>query len=210
VRTISTQRSVISLLGESYLFGRVGVDVELRVSRLDRLEDLPVVRVILVRVDAALDAHLGGAARHRVVALLEDLLHAAVVGVGLVAVAREAAERAADVADVGEVDVAADDEGHVVALVLAAREVGGEQQRAVLGAARRQHRDDVLLAELAAGERPVEHAREIGLHVGEQSLQHQAASRERRGGACMSCAAAASTALYSFASKNSGRRGWRG
>ena len=78
-----------------------------------------------------------------------------VEGVRVVLVAGEAAERAAHVADVREVDVAADDEGDVVAAIPRAREVRGAQQGVevrALGA--QQHR--VGLGQLATLQRAVE------------------------------------------------------
>ena len=75
-------------------------------------------------VDAALHADLGGAELPRLLGAVGDLVERERVGVGVGAPLGERAEPAADVADVGEVDVAVDDVGDVVADRLAAQVVG--------------------------------------------------------------------------------------
>jgi hypothetical protein len=66
-------------------------------------------------VDARLHADLGGAEVERVLDAAGELLARVLVGVGRALALAEAAERAADHADVGDVDVAVDDERHRVA-----------------------------------------------------------------------------------------------
>ena len=81
------------------------------------------------RVDAALHAHLGRADLARLLGPVGDLVQRQPVRVGVALPLRERAEPAADVADVGEVDVAVDDVGDVVADRVAAHVVGQPDQR---------------------------------------------------------------------------------
>ena len=73
----------------------------------------------------------------------DHVLERAVVGVFLVLVAREAAEAAAHVADVGEVDVAADHVGDLVADVVEARAVRHRAQHLQVATARAEQDLDV-------------------------------------------------------------------
>ncbi len=87
--------------------------------------DVEVGRARQVGVDAALHADLGRAdAPTASSARVADLVERQRVGVGVGAALRERAEPAAGVADVGEVDVAVDDVGHVVADGVATDVVG--------------------------------------------------------------------------------------
>ena len=65
------------------LLGRVGVEVQLRKGALDGRGQLVVVLVIFLRVNAALDADLAGAALDGFGAFLQDCLHVLNVGIGL-------------------------------------------------------------------------------------------------------------------------------
>src|SRR5262249_34960297 len=85
-------------------------------------------------VDAALHAHLGGAAGDGVVDLAEDDVEAVGVGVRLPALALERAELAVDEAHVGEVDVAVHDVGDLVPHVGGADGIGGGGQSHQVGA----------------------------------------------------------------------------
>ena len=105
---------------------------------------------------------------HGLVAALQDVGQAAVVGVLVVLVAREAAEAAADVADVGEVDVAADDVGDLVAHVVEARAVGDRAQRLQVAAERAEQHLGVGARELAAFERALEHGAHRGAGAAEE------------------------------------------
>ena len=91
-----------------------------------------------IRMDAALHAHLGGAGPPGLLGAVAHLGQRQRVGVGVGAPLRERAEPAAGVADVGEVDVAGDDVGDVVAGDLAAQRVGDAGQRLQVGAVRGQ------------------------------------------------------------------------
>ena len=97
-----------------------------------------------VGVDARLDADLARAVVDRVLGTRRDELPLVVlVGVGRALALAEAAERAADGADVRDVDVAVDDERHRLARELAAQLVGGlahllDRLRTRLGEQRRQ------------------------------------------------------------------------
>src|SRR5205823_12102814 len=97
-----------------------------------RLLDRPAHRQIggagIFRVDAALQADLGGAALPGFLAAPDDLVHVEIVGPAAQILAelalRESAELAAEIADVGVVDVAGDDIGDRLAVDLAAQPVG--------------------------------------------------------------------------------------
>src|SRR4029078_9464834 len=69
-----------------------------------------VVLELPVRVDARLHADLAGAVVDRLMDAADELLAVVLVRVGRAAADAEAAERAADDADVGDVDIAVDDE----------------------------------------------------------------------------------------------------
>jgi hypothetical protein len=110
-------------------------------------------------VDPGLDAQLRGAVVHRLQDPAHEVLAVVLVGVGGALALPEAAERAADDADVGDVDVAVDDEGHLVARELGAQLVRGLAQvgdglRAGLG----EQGGELVLRQLealaAAGDRP--------------------------------------------------------
>ncbi len=170
------ERHPALLLAVVDLLGREGVDVDLREGSLQRREDLVIVGVILVGMDAALDAELGGAARHRVATLRDEHFHRVVVGVGVVLVSREAAVRAAHVTDVGEVHVPADDVGDEVALVLAPRDVGGLHQREQVGARRAEQQRRVVDRQLATRERALEHVADRLADPAVEFLETHAAS----------------------------------
>ena len=88
-------------------------------------------------VDAALHADLGRAEVPRLLGAVGDLVEGQRVGVGVGPPLGERAEPAADVADVGEVDVAVDDVGHLVADGLAAQLVGEPDHLVAAGRPRR-------------------------------------------------------------------------
>jgi hypothetical protein len=98
-------------------------------------------------MDAALHAHLGGAGLPGLLGAVADLLQRQGVRVGVGAALGERAEPAAGVADVGEVDVAGDDVGDVVADDLAAQCVGDAGQRLQVGAVRGQQGDGLVVGE---------------------------------------------------------------
>ena len=142
------ERHAALLVAEVDLLGGVRVDVEVGKLALQPHQDLAIQVVILAGVDATLDADLGGAAGDAIPGLLGDLLQAAVEGVLVVAVSREAAEAAAVVADVGEVDVPVDDEGDVAAHVLGAGDVGRTGESLEVGTLGPQQEEGVVGAEL--------------------------------------------------------------
>ena len=96
-------------------------------------------------MDARLHADLGRAELERVVDPAHEVGLRVLVGVGRALADPEAAERAADGADVGDVDVAVDDERHEVAGQLGAQLVGGlAHVLDHLGAALGEHRLELL------------------------------------------------------------------
>ena len=106
------------------LHRRERVDVHLRHPALHRGDQVEVGGAGELGVDAALHAHLGRAELPRLLGAVGDLLQRQGVRVGVGAPLGERAEPAADVADVGEVDVAVDDVGHLVADGLPPQVVG--------------------------------------------------------------------------------------
>ena len=100
------------------------VHVHLGHPLLHRGGEVEVRRTGELGVDAALHADLGRAELPGLLGAVGDLLQRQRVGVGVGAALGERAEPAADVADVGEVDVPVDDVGHVVADGLPAQRVG--------------------------------------------------------------------------------------
>ena len=91
------------------------VHVHLGDPLLHRGDEVEVRRAGQLGVDAALHADLGGAELPRLLGAVGDLVEGERVGVGVGAALGERAEPAADVADVGEVDVPVDDVGDLVA-----------------------------------------------------------------------------------------------
>ena len=108
------------------LHRRVGVQVQLRRHLLGQPQPLAVLLEGQVGMDAALHAELGGAELDRLVDPRGEVLLGDLVGVGRALALAEAAEGAADDADVGEVDVAVDDERDPVPGQLGPQLVGGD------------------------------------------------------------------------------------
>ena len=98
--------------------------MDLRRHLLHQPQPAPIVLERVVGVDAALHADLGRAVVDRLLNPGLEIVGGDVVGVGRAAALAEAAEGAADDADVGEVDVAVDHEGHPLAGELGAQLVG--------------------------------------------------------------------------------------
>ena len=139
------------------LHGRVGVEVELGSRFLGEREPAAVVGKLVVGVDAALHADLGCSEVDRFGDAALELVLGHLVGVGRAAALAEAAERAADDADVREVDVPVDDERRRVAGQLGAQRVGGDAH--VLdhfGAALREERGQLGLGQGVVGERTLD------------------------------------------------------
>ena len=133
---------------------RERVDVQVGAGVFHRAQDRDVGLAGIGRVDAALQAHLGRALGHRFARTLGDFLEVEIVG--FVAKARLAAglgkgaERAGVRADVGVVDVAIDDVGHLVAHRRCAQAVRRLDDRLRIRAARGEERGDVRLVQLVA------------------------------------------------------------
>ena len=112
---------------------REGVHVQIGQLALDRLDDLDVVVAGERGVDPALQADLDGAALPRLAAAADDLVERDEVGRAAQVLGqlplRKGAKAAAEVADVGVVDVARDDVGDLVAVRLAPQLVGGCEHR---------------------------------------------------------------------------------
>ena len=101
------------------------MEVELRCGLLDHAQPVLVVLERPVGMDAGLHADLGGAELDGLADLLLQRRAVVLVGVGRAFALAEAAEGAADDADVRDVDVAADDKGHGRADQLLAELIGG-------------------------------------------------------------------------------------
>ena len=130
------------------LHRRERVHVHRRHPGLDRTHQVGVARHRQIGVDPALHAHLGRAGDMGLPGPVGHLLGRQREGVGIAFPLRERTEPAAGVADVGEVDVAVDDVGDIVADGVAAQRVsqrrnsiecrtvgGGQRQVFVVGAA---------------------------------------------------------------------------
>ena len=137
VRNSRTDTPGLGRAGDD-LHRREGVHVHTGHARLDRPYQVGVGGRRQGRVDAALHAHLGRADAPRLLGPVGDLVEGEPVGVGVALALGEGAEPAADVADVGEVDVPVDDVGHVVADGVASRrrrpDAGQRFQRRTFGA----------------------------------------------------------------------------
>ena len=117
------------------------VHVHRRHPRLDRPHQIGVAGHRQLGVDAALHAHLRRARDVRLPGPVGDLVGRQRVRVGVALALRERAEPAARVADVGEVDVAVDDERHVVTDGVAAQRISQRRngiQRRTIGGRQRQ------------------------------------------------------------------------
>ena len=123
------------------------MDVKIWAAPLYFGSDFEICRSRQIGVDASLHAHLGGAGLPRLGRTVADLLEREGVRVGVGAALGEGAEPAAGVADVGEVDVAGDDVGDVVADDLAAQRVGDPGQRLQVGAVRAEQGDGLGVGE---------------------------------------------------------------
>ena len=130
---------------------REGVDVHLGDRRLDRPADRLIGVAGVVGMDAALQADFGRAAIPRLDRAARDFLDGEIVRraaqILVRAAFREGAELAAEIADVGVVDVAVDDVAHDVAADRAAQRVGGLRDVPVVGVARREQAHDVGVVE---------------------------------------------------------------
>ena len=162
-REVVAQRHLGGVRALPDLERRERVDVQVGQLGPDRLDQLDVPLAREARVDAALQAHLGAAAVPRLVAAAQDLLapqqvRGAAQVLGQLALG-ERAEAALEVADVGVVDVPADDVGDVVAVALGAHAVGRAGQQVDLGAAGRQQRGGLRLRVVGRLERLGERGR---------------------------------------------------
>ena len=125
------------------LHRRVRVQVQLRRDLLREAQPALVVLDAPVGMDPRLHAQLARAERDGLANPRDELLAPELVRVGRALALTEAAERAADDADVRDVDVAVDDERHRVPRELGAQLVGGlahvlDRLRARLGEQRGQ------------------------------------------------------------------------
>ena len=131
------------------LHRRVGVQVQLRRHLLGQPQPLAVLLQGQVRMDPPLHAELGRPELDRFADPLGEVLLGDLIGIGRAPPLAEPAEGAADDADVGEVDVAVDDEGDPVPGQLRPQLVGShphllDHLRPGLGEQRRQ----LVLAQL--------------------------------------------------------------
>ncbi len=141
--------------------GREGMDMHARHRLLDRAADPEIGSAGIFRMDAALQADFGGAALPGFLDAADDLVHIEVVGPAAQILAelalREGAELAAEIADVGVVDVAGDDVGDGVARLTARRSwSAASHTSAKLVAARLEQADDVGFGQRRAGGRAIE------------------------------------------------------
>ena len=211
--SVSHSRMLVPALGDAVgdLHRREGVHVHRRHPRLDRAHQIGVAGHRQLGVDTALHAHLCRTRDVRLPGPVGDLVDRKRERVRVTLALRERAEPAAGVADVGEVDVAVDDERHVVADGVAPQRIcqransiqcrtirRSERQVLVVRAAgrialrrtqRRQHvgvdplrRPGREFGHLLADRLPVtERATEVAAGLGEPTLRHQSPSEGRCG-----------------------------
>src|SRR5215204_7716179 len=129
--------------------------MDLGYRRLHGLADLDVRLAGERRVDPALEADLDAPALPRLLGAAGDLLDRHQIRLAAQVFGelpfRERAEAAAEVADVGVVDVAGDDVGDLVSADLAPEPVGGREHTVGVLPARGEEPHDLVLAELLTG-----------------------------------------------------------
>ena len=152
------------------LHGAEGVQVDAGGRRLHGAGEVEVRRSGQVRVDAALHADLGGTCRRGLADPGTDLVEREGVGIDVLGALRERTEAAAGVADIGEVDIAVDDVGHVVTHHLAAKVIGQGDDGVERGTVTR-HESDGRVVLLWPGQGGGIAMREVerGAQVGRQS-----------------------------------------
>ena len=123
------------------------MNVKIRATPLDFGSNFEIGCPWQIGMDASLHAHLGGTGFPGLGGTVPDLLQRQRVRVGVGPALGERTEPAAGVADVGEVDVAGDDVGDVVADDLAAQRVGDAGQRLQVGAVRGQQGKGLIVGE---------------------------------------------------------------
>ena len=156
--------------------GRISVQVQLRKGVFDGGRQLPVVLVVLLRVDASLDTDFGGAALHRPRAFLQQRVHVVDVGVRLMFVPGKAAERTTHVANIGEVHVSADHVGDIVPHVFLARPIRSPDQSVLVGPLHAEKKLSVFDGHFAPLQGTIENCRHSRVYIVKHSLKHQAAS----------------------------------
>ena len=164
--------------------------MHLAAPRLHRPADLECSRAGIIRVDAALHADFGRAARARLAHARRDLVEreivwpAAQVFAGLAL--REGAELAPEVADVGVVDVARDDVADDVAVDDLGRSSSAARHTAAeLGAARPEESNDLAFVERALPRCALARTRaELAIARPKAAPRQSARSRARRQIAC--------------------------
>ena len=123
------------------------MNVKIWATPLDFGSDFEIRCPWQIGMDASLHAHLGGTGFPGLGGTVPDLLQRQRVRVGVGPALGERTEPAAGVADVGEVDVAGDDVGDVVADDLAAQRVGDAGQRLQVGPVRGQQGEGLVVGE---------------------------------------------------------------
>ncbi len=131
------------------LHGGERVDVHVGDAALDRGDKVDVSRGREVRVDAALHADLGGAEAPGLLGAVAHLVEGKRVGIRVGPSLGEGAEAAADVAHVGEVDVAVDDVRDLLTDGVTAQVVGEPGQRSEEVAVSGHQREGVVVREAA-------------------------------------------------------------
>ena len=141
---------------------RKSVDMEVGNVSLDRPDDPSVVAPIEIRVEAALDTDLGPAPLFGFKGASRDLIQIEHFSALIIAALRETAERAAHVADIGKVDVAANHEARAIVMHLSTKRIGGSKERVSIRTRRLEQADGVRRRNLSAEEGTLQDTGDLG------------------------------------------------
>ena len=158
------------------LFGRVGVKMQLREGGLDIGGQIVIVGMILLGVNASLHAEFGRTPIHRLLAFLEHGIDVVHVGVGLVLMARKAAEGTTHVADIREVEIATNHIADIVSDILPTGAISGPEQGEEVRTLRSQKPSRIFDTDFPALECAIQDRGHSGIHIFMHFFKHQAAA----------------------------------
>jgi len=112
-----------------------------------------------IRIEAALDADFGRPSPPGFLGAPDDLIEIQHFCALLITPFRKAAELTAHIANIGEVDVATDDEACPIAMHFSAKRIGSQQQRIEISAFRLKQTDSVCRRNLLSEKWTLQNAR---------------------------------------------------